>query len=405
MNKKRKNQIQTQTTTVFREIENFEKQMEEGLYGEKLIVPQTIRYGYNAEEDFEYVVLTDENGEETIITRKPAINILGYYFKGQLKKRGISLKEFYNKTCEERTTIINELLKETPRAFKLQLDPETEEVLFVRSDKFQQVSWKQVFKTVTEAIAEAFNNKIDEFIARTNNAWNFKMPVKGDLLDFYVEVYAGSNIGYAARKSLTITVRAKTIVPLKGMESPCFNWCSFAPAARWFEFETKTIFQEFPQIPKLHTRVIHLSGAEMQKLSKEDLVNAFKEQKTSIEQLMPKLAEIVHTKLTMEDVQGIVSAYQYKYNLPKYVVEDLYSLIKEMSIWGLSNAFSFFRTHCEYKRTKKPREEASLTRVLEKIAGELIVLSPLIKNLKEKYGKIEKELLLDPKTYEEMHSQ
>lgn len=403
---KRTKKPQVQQTVGFEDsVKSFVNEMESGLFGEQVVSPTAINFGWDSEKNADWVEMVGEDGAKHMIYEKPAIKILGYYFRANLVKEGLTSKQFFDMTWEDRNKLINKWLQEKPRTFKLQLDPQTEEILFIRSGKFEQVSWKDVFGTVSESIREVYNGSKTEFVPRLKNAWNFKMPVTHEYLEFWVEVYAGSNIGFAKHKSLMLAVRAQTVKALKGMEAACFNWCTFGTAARWFGFDTKHIRDIIPSIDKITTRAIHLKGEQVAKVDKEQLVKLLAEQKTALEEALPKLDEYIHFELSPEDIQGIIDAYNFKYSLPKYVLEDLKDLIKEPTVFGLSNAFSFFRTHCDYKRSKKPREEAGLTRTLEKIAGELIVVSPLIKNIKEKYGKIEKGLLLDPKAWEEANEE
>jgi len=368
-------------------------EISDGLYGEKLIEPARIEYKYDVENDFEYCVVTTTDGEEIKIESPAAMRMFFYYYRSKLD---FPLKELKNKDWNEKTKIINELITKYPKKFKLQLDNKTGEVLFVRSERFNQISWRDIRAAVESTIMEIYG-EMPEHFDRLPNAWNFKIPIQHEWLDFWYEVYAGHNLGLKANKSIQIRVRARTIKALKGMDSPCLNWSTFHVPAHWFRIKTRHIRDIMPKIPNLSVRTIHLKGQNIQKVTKEHLVKIFKEQREALEDSIKVLDKYIHHSLTEDDIKAIVEAYKEYYKLPKYVVEDVYDLIKEPTIFGLSNAFSFFRTHCEYKRTKKPREEAGLTRKLDFIAGELIVVSPLIVELKKKFGTLSKELLLEPK--------
>ena len=377
-------------------VEEFKKELETGLLDEKYVTPVRIEYKYDEEKDEDYAVLTDASDEQIIITHPKALRQFFYYYRGDLEKRGLTIKKIFDMTPEQRTELINELLRTKPKSFKLQIDPKTHEVIFVRSPKFEQVSWADVFEVVTKAIQKAFNSRETEFIGRGRNNWLFKIPVDHEWMDFWVGVYAGSNVGFAKRKSILISIHARTIKELRGMEAPCFNWCTFAATARWFGWDTSHIRAKLPKVKDLTTRAIHLTGQKKQKLDVKILADEFKKKMVAVQESLKELDKYIHYALTEDDLNAIIDAYKEAYHLPKYVIEDVKQLVKEPTVFGLSNAFSFFRTHCKYKRVKAPREEADLTRRLDHIAGELIVLAPLIKTIKERFGKITKEILFNP---------
>jgi len=357
-----------------------------GLYEEKTILPTHIEFIYDEDTKKEFAKVTTSD-EEFIISDKRAYKMFFYYYD---KKH---LHKLLQLPPEEKTTVINKFLKYNAKKFKLQLNSDGE-VAFIVSNKFQQIAWDVVKTAVNSAIAKTYK-VMPETFDRLPNAWDYKMPLKHDYLDFWCEVYAGRNLGSQSRRTLTIAVRARTIVPLKGMKSACLNWSTWKPVSNWFNVATRHINNVAPSIKNLITKSIHVKQGK-DRIDIQELTTAFKEQAKALNKSIKVIDNCIHTELDKDEIQAIIEMYAITKHLPKYVLKDLPDLIKEPTIWGLSNAFSFFRTHCEYKRTKKPREEAGLTTTLDFIAGELMIVSPLIAELKKQFNKITKDLLLTP---------
>ena len=357
-----------------------------GLYEEKTILPTHIEFIYDEDTKKEFAKVTTSD-EEFIISDKRAYKMFFYYYD---KKH---LHKLLQLPPEEKTTVINKFLKYNAKKFKLQLNSDGE-VAFIVSNKFQQIAWDIVKTAVNSAIAKTYK-VMPETFDRLPNAWDYKMPLKHDYLDFWCEVYAGRNLGSQSQRTLTIAVRARTIVPLKGMKSACLNWSTWKPVSNWFNVATRHINNVAPSIKNLITKSIHVKQGK-DRIDIQELTTAFKEQAKALNKSIKVIDNCIHTELDKDEIQAIIEMYAITKHLPKYVLKDLPDLIKEPTIWGLSNAFSFFRTHCEYKRTKKPREEAGLTTTLDFIAGELMIVSPLIAELKKQFNKITKDLLLTP---------
>ena len=357
-----------------------------GLYEEKTILPTHIEFIYDEDTKKEFAKVTTSD-EEFIISDKRAYKMFFYYYD---KKH---LHKLLQLPPEEKTTVINKFLKYNAKKFKLQLNSDGE-VAFIVSNKFQQIAWDVVKTAVNSAIAKTYK-VMPETFDRLPNAWDYKMPLKHDYLDFWCEVYAGRNLGSQSQRTLTIAVRARTIVPLKGMKSACLNWSTWKPVSNWFNVATRHINNVAPSIKNLITKSIHVKQGK-DRIDIQELTTAFKEQAKALNKSIKVIDNCIHTELDKDEIQAIIEMYAITKHLPKYVLKDLPDLIKEPTIWGLSNAFSFFRTHCEYKRTKKPREEAGLTTTLDFIAGELMIVSPLIAELKKQFNKITKNLLLTP---------
>ena len=148
-------------------------------------------------------------------------------------------------------------------------------------------------------------------------------------------------------------------------------------------------------IENLNICSIHLRGVQEQRIDVENMIEHLKAQQESVAAALTAVDETIHTPLTLNEMNVIIELYAESKKLPQYIVEAIRPLVEEDSIWGLSQAFSYFRTHGEYKRVKN-RELSSNTKALDDISGELIMMSPILAELKEKTGEITREVLVPP---------
>jgi len=359
-----------------------------GLYQEVHIYPDEETISFYMKNAHEYVKITDTVTHKTFeIHKRNAWRMLFYYY-------GIRYSKIKQLTCEEKTKLIRKLLKDSYKHFKAQMN-ERGEIIFIRSSRFEQVSWVDIKESVNNAITKTYG-EMPEHFDRLRNAWDYKIPTQHQLMDFWYEIYAGTNLGSSSQaKSITVNIRARTIAPLKSMSSSCLNWSTFKSPSRWFGFKENHISQIIPYLKSLVTREIHIPRGK-ERLDENKLAEIFKNQEKALNEAMTTIDKYLHTALTKQDMKALIEVYKRHYGLPKYVIEDIPKLIKEPTIWGLSNAFSFFRTHCDYKKSKRSREESSLTQRLDFIAGELIVVAPFIAHLKQKFKNITTSLLISP---------
>jgi len=115
----------------------------------------------------------------------------------------------------------------------------------------------------------------------------------------------------------------------------------------------------------------------------------------SVEAIKTVIDKSIHSPLAKAEMKAILEAYAVKTQLPKYVIEQIMANIDEETVWGLSQAISWVRTHGEFKDFKicKPVEERDLTQKLENIAGEVLSLTPTINDFHKKVGEITLERL------------
>lgn len=224
------------------------------------------------------------------------------------------------------------------------------------------------------------------------------MPVGTKYVETWADVYGGSNVGFG-RCAIKVSSRTRTTRPF-GKNPPCLNWSRFwGLTTRWFHIETRRLkniidLVGVDKLEGLFMKAIHITRTE---IDYDQLVYQLKTVKMTTEAITPIINQSVHEPLLKEEMKAILLAYSYTVGIPNYIMDAIMTIVPEETIWGLSNAISFVRTHHEYKRTKLPREETQLTYKLDNMAGEILSLTPTIKEIKEKVGKITIDTLMRPK--------
>jgi hypothetical protein len=334
------------------------------------------------------IIKVDSTGKEYTVEPDVALDTL-YYWRTEKEMTDLDGK-LSNLTSQQLTALATTLIAKKTKQIKLQM--RDGKVISVRSQRARQVNWKDELKTVFDAMAEVYGLGPELFI-RGGRAFDFKLPIASEHLQYFAEIYSGSNIGRDKNRSITVAIRAQTIKEHSNpMEAACMNWCTFREAKSFFKVDVANLSQ-VKRMPSLGFRAIHTEAGK-DKLSKENVITILKDQRTKIEESAKLIDEYVYAPLSDTEIKTFIGVYSAKFKLPKYVADDIKHLLKEKTIWGLSNAFSFFRTHCEYKSPKKDREVVGLTKSLEFIAGELIAASPLIVALqKQNNGQVTKKVL------------
>ena len=356
-----------------------------GLVKEVPMKMAKIEFSLDKKTEMRNAVITGADGKPYTVNDPISYDLL-YYWRSEPEVEKISFRDM---KTEDLNAIVAKLISRSPKEIKLQLDAKGT-VISVRSKRAQQINWQEAMRSVFKGIEQTYKLGPDDVTVRGTRAYNVKLPIQTKMMAFFCEVWSGSNIGRDKARTIELRVRGQTIAPLKGMEKACLNWCTFRDAKYWFGINTAHI-NDVGKLGKLSFRTIHTKSGE-EKMDK--IVDVFKAQKADVQEAATLIDKYVHTPLMKDEMDTIVKIYVEKFGLPKYVAKDIPTLIKEPTVWGLSNAFSFFRTHCEYKKSKADKETSSLTDRLEHIAGELIVVSPLIKSLKDKEGKITRDILL-----------
>lgn len=357
-----------------------------GLVKEVSLKMAKLEFSYDKKTEAMNAKVTGIDGKVFDVNDPVSFDLL-YYWRTEPELMGD--QSLHDMDVVSLNALVAKLVIRSPKNIKLQCN-EKNEVISVRSSRARQINWKEAMRIVFSGIEKAYKLSPEAFSIRSPRAYNVKLPVATKSMAFYCEIWSGSNVGRDKQRAIELRIRGQTIAALGSMEKPCLNWCTFRAAKYWFGIDTAHI-SEVGKLSALTFKTIHTKAGE-EKM--EDIADVFKQQKTDIEVAAVLIDQYVHTPLDKDEMTTLIGIYAEKFSLPKYVAKDIPDLIKEPTVWGLSNAFSFFRTHCDYKKSKADKETSSLTQRLEHIAGELIVVSPLIKNLKEKHGKISRAILL-----------
>lgn len=331
------------------------------------------------------IVRVPSTGKEYTVEDPVCYDLL-YYWRTEPEVAGKNLSAM---SAADLTELTAKLIARKPKDIKLQLDS-TGKVISVRSAKARQVNWKDAMGNVFDAVQSVYKLSPEDIELHTSRSYTVKLPLKTSILQFYCEIYSGSNIGRDTNRSIAVGIRARTIAPLAGMEAACMNWCTFRDSKSFFGIKDSSILNLRGKLIGLGFTAIHTEAGKGKLVTIEDM---FRQQKVNVEAAGKLIDQYVHTPLSDREINVLLAAYQAKFKFPKYVSEDIPELINEKTIWGLSNAFSFFRTHCEYKNSKLDRELSALTKKLEFAAGELIVASPLLCQLKKLNGELTKKVL------------
>jgi len=371
---------------------------------EEKVVNQAVKF----EEEifgppFEVQIETDEHNEETII--------LSSHAKGQektVKLDGWALHKLYEKLHRTlkmkykdlRSLPPQEKLPLLQKALNMRKHPL--KILFagkhavsVVSPRHQQFDLRKVTEEIIKAAKETLG---DVEIVKLGNHTLFRLPIKSKYISTWLRINPGNNIAKgpsAIRFSTTFRTEFDTV---SGGKAPaCLNWANvWTVPQQLFNVKVKRLRDLNAVIGKekvklLVGRTIHTKGNQID-------IGEFKQyikQLIKIEPAINKAIELaLKTPLTLEEMKAILLAYHEKVKLPKYIMEKIMENVKEETVWGLSQAVSWVRTHEEYRgMDKKDREEIRNTRVLENIAGEILSIAPMIADLKNKVKQITPQVL------------
>ena len=374
----------------------------DGTYEERKILPVRVSFGVDKRslrdgtiEEIEYAVLHGKRrGEKIKITNPKVFRKVLRYLNRYTEYEKVS--ELRKVAKPELAKILTKAVVERNKPMKFLQHPSTGKLVGVTSGQHKQISWDKVRDVVENAVGEVY--KETESHEFSQNHWAYRMPLGMKYVEPWADVYGGSNVGFG-RCAIKVSSRIRTTRPF-GKHAPCLNWARFwGITTKWFSIEVRRLSNvvELVGLDKLEgffMKAIHITSTEF---SIENLKYQFEKVRDSTKAIIPIINQSVHEPLEKSEMQAILLAYQYNVNLPEYITEEIMDAVREETVWGFSNAISCVRTHSPYKRIKLPREQTGLTYKLDNIAAEVLSLTPTIKEIKEKVGKIDIETLLRPK--------
>jgi len=278
----------------------------------------------------------------------------------------------------------------------------------VASTMHKQISWKQIRKIIEKAVQEVCGEVVQPEGAEHPFRWSYRVPIKSADASAWIGVHAGNNI-IKGRSGVHVWSRWRTEreeVDRGGIKRPaCLNWCGMWQAPlQFFGIDAKRLNNIYKVIGEENVKALKLTqfhiNPDMIQFERE-VKRQLKSMVKAMEKMRIVIDDSIHTPLKMSEMEAILEAYRRKAGIPKYVIEQALEHVKQMgpnfeTVWGFSNAVSWVRTHGEFKNFSicKPVEDRELTRKLENIAGEVLSLTPTIKDFHEKVGEITLERLL-----------
>lgn len=373
---------------------------QEGLFYERVFGPERVEVRVDPKDPKgkrRIITLIDALGESLTVRDRHAQRRL-YIYLGQplgLKFGEISAKQ----PPEIQEQRLNQSLQKKPRELKFLFD-EHGDCVGVSSRLHKQISWAQISEAVEKAVIDVFGYVKKSY--QRENVASFEMPVDSKYVSLHANVDAGNNL-IKGRSAIRISTRIRTEYDTAsgGSRPACHNWANVwtAQLMEWFNVPLRSLEAEIPQeelaaIIPASSFEIHIDSTD---ISPKVFVDAFKKLKKVAETTITERVEAsLQATLDIEEMREILVAYAVMKNLPKYAIDLVLESVHEETVWGLSQAISWVRTHAELKG-KLDREERRIVHVLENIAGEMISLTPTIREFHDKVGLITFERLLGKK--------
>ena len=312
------------------------------------------------------------------------------------KYTGLTDKQMHALEIEELEEIINKALSKNKKKFKVLLYDDGTAANIV-SLGHKQIDPEEAKKTIESTLARVFG----QFKTEENfKGYVFKIPSPDKRVEYYLFLDLGSNLALG-RASIRISTKIRVVTKV-GRAPVCHNW------AHIWDIPTKWLgipIEKLPSVERvegldkmnfIRMRKIHTKGT---KIDPEYLENQLREVKENMKNIKIFLDESVKTELDYDEMEQILQCYVIRGKISKKVkklIMDVAVKQGEESIWGLSNAVSYVRTHLYTKLNTRAKDPyfAPICQNLELIAGELLVLAPTIRKIKEKVGKLTVEKIL-----------
>jgi len=344
---------------------------------------------------FEVQIETDEHNEETII--------LSSYYQGKEKTvelDGWALHKFYERLYRTLKMKYRDLRAMAPekklpyiqQALNMRKTPlkilfAGDHAVSVVTARHKQFNIQKISRQIIDATKEMLG---DVEIIKQGTHTLFRLPIKNKYISVWLRMYPGNNMVKGA-SAIRFSTSFRT--EFSGGDAPaCLNWANvWTVPQKLFNVRTTRLRDLTKVIGKEKVKL--LVGRTIHTTKNEIDINAFKQYVSELVKLEPEINKTIklalETPLTLAEMKAILFAYHHNGKLPKYLMKKIIENVKEETVWGLSQAVSWVRTHEEYRgMDKKDREEIRNTRVLENIAGEIISIAPMIADLKAKVGQI-----------------
>lgn len=390
---------------------------DEGMFYEQQFAPtmlslrtETFTSENGKDKDVRVLTLADKNGQEMTVTGSRLIRKICYYLRKNTEFKGLqTCKPMMDKSDTELQKILQGALnvsdKENPMTFKFLLDHQ-DEIVSITSMKHSQISWAKLREIVEEPIKEKFGEL--DIVTFGTGRYSYKIPIKSKNVSSWIGLDVGNNLA-RGRSGIRIFTRFRTDKGGLGTSVPCMNWANL--------WQAPLTFFNVPVV-RLDNVLSHdlVKSLNMQEIHVKNTAEGIEELKRHVAEELPKMVKAIKkfvplfidaskkVELTVKEMKDILIAYSVKVHLPDYVIDQIIEIAnwqKEFSIWGFSNAVSWVRTHGEFRKGKNTIEDMQTVRNLERVAGEILSLTPTIEQLKQKIGTITLKSLIAPPKKEE----
>lgn len=383
-------------------------EIEEGMFYERTFTPTMARLTTETidKTDVRILTLEDVNGEQMQIVGSKLIRKVCYYVRKYTDWKGETTCKPMMQLADGALEQVIQVALDTAEEEKKPIDmifllDHQDELISITSSRHSQISWAKLRAIIENPIKDIFGEDlvIEPF---GSGRYSYKLPVKNKDVSSWVGIDVGNNLA-EGRSGIRIFTRFRTESKGFGGAAPCLNWANLwqEPLA-FFNVPVVRLGDMIGQenVARLNMQEIHLKNTaaglkEIELKVREAIPNIVK----ALEEYLPHTVDESHkVKLTIKEMRAILEAYSFKVSLPKYVVDQILEVAKwqkDFTVWGFSSAISWVRTHGELKGDLDV-DDRRVTRNLESVAGEILSLTPTIKQLKKNVGEITTMKLIDP---------
>jgi hypothetical protein len=348
------------------------------------------------------LTLTDKNGHKFVVTGKRLVSRVFQYMQPWTKMTMDHLRDLEDDPVKLEATLTRAAQK-SKRELKMYFDNQGT-LQGIASTLHEQISWSKIRSIVENSVKSAFGKiEMPKTASQLQNRWTYSMPIKDDNVSAHITVDAGNNI-IKGRSGIRVYSRFRTEAKGPGGAPACLNWCGmWQVPLQVFGLKTERLpGSQAKTVEDLSMLEIHMtSTVDKFDTIEEELVAKMKTlEKAARVTFLPLIKESRKVVLEPKEMEAILNAYAQtkRAALPKYIIDQILANVEENTVWGLSQAVSWCRTHGQFdeRRAQLPREERGITQVLESISGEIISITPTILKLKKVLGAITEKALTKP---------
>lgn len=342
-------------------------------YKQELATPEEVQYNPQTKE----ILIVSKQGSfkgtgRTIVWR--LARFLGGYEIARVEEE------------ENLGKVLTEAAKKANRELVMLLDREGN-LVNVASQVHKQLPLPTLYGTVEKILKETFTELGNREPIGRSVRW--PLGTKFEWFEGYIVLSPGSNnpAGRSAMYMSSGFVTTKSIIK----DAPaCLNWSRFwGSVGRMANIDVARVHAETTKFQEHTLREVHTKGDD----KFEELPAIAKDLAADLVAVNAQIGEAVSERLTRQEMQAILVAYNVQGKLPGYIIEEILKQVEQESVWGFAQAISWIGTHGELRGKGEYKQLADN---LAKISGEVVSLCAFIKDLHAEFGPITEELLFKP---------